>query len=247
MRLELEASLQVLKRDNLAPELIAALETGRKALAERRPGDLLIEEAPDVFVCRTCGHAALGSPPDRCPDCGGWPGRFRKFVGFFNGDNTEPRNPVEVLALLARNADELERLVDGLSEVELTRTPVGNAWSIRDHVAHFYDAQEMLDTRVDLMLKYDNPELTAMAVYEFATAAERHPPSTRAILAEFRGRRARCIARLKALPLQDLWRPGRHPEFGQLTILRQAAYLAFHEQTHLPEIEALRRQFAGEA
>lgn len=41
---------------------------------------------------------------------------------------------------------------------------------------------------------------------------------------------------------RDLWRTGRHPEFGQLTVLRQAAYMAFHEQTHLPEVEALRRQ-----
>ncbi|MCJ7536942.1 MAG: hypothetical protein MUO57_15545 [Anaerolineales bacterium] len=30
---------------------------------------------------------------------------------------------------------------------------------------------------------------------------------------------------------------------GRITILRQVAYLAYHEQTHLPEIEALRERF----
>lgn len=245
MQGELEVCIQSLQQAGLSPELIAILETGRQALAEHRPADLLAEEAPDAFVCRTCGHVALGSPPDHCPDCGAWPGRFRKFVAMFNGDNSEPTNPMEVLALLAHTAEALARLVDGLSEEEMLRTPDGSDWSIRDHVSHFYDTQEMLDTRVDLMLRHDNPELTALAVYELATEADRPPASTRAMLAQFRDKRARCIARLEALPLKDLWRPGRHPEFGQLTILRQAAYLAFHEQTHLPEIEALRRQVAS--
>lgn len=247
MQAELEACTQSLRQAGLSPKLIAALETGRQVLAEHRQADLFAEEAPDVFVCRTCGHVALGSPPDHCPDCGAWPGRFRKFVAMFNGDNSEPTNPMEILALLAQNAESLARLVESLSEEEMRKTPNGSDWSIRDHVSHFYDTQEMLDARVDLMLRHDNPELTALAVYELATEADRHPASTHAMLAQFLDRRARCITRLEALPLKDLWRPGRHPEFGQLTILRQVAYLAFHEQTHLPEIEMLKRLVTGES
>jgi hypothetical protein len=242
MESELGAGLQFLRQEGAASELISALEVGRQALAEHRHEDLRLTEAPAAFVCRTWGHVALGSPPDHCPECGAWPGRFRKFVAFFNGDNFEPVNPVEVLAMLTRNAEDLSRLVEGLSEDATSQTPGGGAWSIRDHVAHFSDTQDMLDTRMELMLKQDNPELTAIAVYEFATDEERHSSSTHAMLATFRAKRARCVARMEALPLKDLWRSGRHPEFGQLTILRQAAYLAFHEQTHLPEVEALRMQ-----
>lgn len=244
MQPELEAGLRFLKQENTASELIAALKVGRQALAEHRHADLLLTEAPDVFVCRTCGHVALGAPPDHCPDCGAWPGRFRKFVAFFNGDNVEPINPMEVLAMLTRNAEDLSQLVEDLSEEATSRTPAGSDWSIRDHVAHFSDTQDMLDTRMELMLKHDNPELTAIPVYELATDAKRHPVSTSALLAAFRAKRAKCFARMEALPLKDLWRSGRHPEFGQITILRQAAYLACHEQTHLPEVEALRRQVA---
>ncbi len=243
---ELEASLQGLKQDDLSPELIAALEAGLKAglraLSEGSRSDLLIEEAPDAFVCRTCGHVALGSPPGHCPDCGSWPGRFRKFVALFNGDNQEPINPVETLALLSQNAQDLEWLVKDLSEEEMARAPLGSDWSIRDHIAHFYDTQEMLDTRVELMLEQDDPELVAIAVYELATEEKRHPTTAQAILAEFRRKRSQCVAHLEALPLKALWRTGRHLEFGRLTILRQAAYLAQHEQTHLPEIEALCHQ-----
>jgi hypothetical protein len=96
------------------------------------------------------------------------------------------------------------------------------------------------------MLGQDNPDLTPLAVYELAAEADRHPASTHAMLAEFRDKRTRCLARLRSLPVEDLWRSGRHPEFGRLTILRQAAYLAYHEQTHLPEIEALCAQVAAD-
>jgi rubrerythrin len=245
MQQELADAIRHLKEEDLTGALVAPLEAGLIALAEHRGADLLAAEAPDVFVCRTCGHVALGAPPDHCPDCGSWPGRFRKFVAFFNGDNAEATDPLGVLALLARNADDLERLVTDLSEEETRRPRAAGEWSIREHVAHFYDTQEMLDTRVDLMLRHDDPDLTPLAVYELAAEAERHPASTQAMLAEFRQRRAQCLLRLSSRPLGDLWRTGRHPEFGRLTILRQAAYLAYHEQTHLPEIEALSAQVSG--
>jgi GNAT superfamily N-acetyltransferase/rubrerythrin len=245
MQRELADAIERLKEEELTGVLVAPLQAGLQAMAEGRGDDLLAEVAPDAFVCRTCGHVSLGAAPDRCPDCGSWPGRTRKFVAFFNGDNAEPADPLGVLALLAHNAEDLERLVADLSEEEMRRPPAAGEWSIREHVAHFYDTQEMLDTRVDLMLEHDDPDLTPLAVYELATEAERHPASTQAMLAEFRRRRARCLERLGSRPLSDLWRSGRHPEFGRLTILRQAAYLAYHEQTHLPEIESLCAQVAA--
>jgi rubrerythrin len=244
MQAELETSLQFLKREGVTTELVEALDKGYQGLVEGRGTDLPLNDAPDAFVCRTCGHLAINAAPDRCPDCGSWLGRFRKFVAFFNGDNIEPINPVEVIRLFARNAEDLERLVEGLSEEQLTQIPAENEWSIRDHVAHFYDAQEMLDTRLELMLQHDDPELTAVAIYDYATEEVGRPEKTADMLAEFLDLRAQSIATLEALPLKDLWRTGRHSEFGRITILRQVAYLAYHEQTHLAEIEALRRRFS---
>jgi hypothetical protein len=84
-----------------------------------------------------------------------------------------------------------------------------------------------------------NTDPNALAVYEFATDESRHPTTAHEILQAFVDKRTKCVDGLQALPLKDLWRPGQHPEFGQLTILRQAAYLAHHEISHLSEIEAL--------
>lgn len=239
MQSELAQCLNDIRKASVSSELEAALETGQRALEEKRGTDLLIEEAPDVFVCRTCGYTTLESAPTHCPDCGALSSSFRKFVAFFNRDNTEPDNPLDILSLLQKNADDLKMLAKPLSEEQLTQRPNANDWSIREHIAHFYDTQVMLDTRVKLMLEYDNPELVALAVYEFATDDGRHPTTANEILSAFVDKRTKCVNKLQSLPLEDLWRPGQHPEFGQLTILRQAAYLAYHEVSHLSEIEAL--------
>ena len=247
MQSELTQCLDDINQANVSPDLVAVLETGRRALGEQRQADLLVEEAPDVFVCRTCGCAALEVAPEHCPDCGAWSSSFRKFVAFFNRDCAEPSNPIDDLSLLQQNADDLKRLTEPLSEEQLTQKPNANDWSIRDHIAHFYDTQVMLDARVKLMLGHDNPELVALAVYEFATDEGRHPTTAHEILSAFVLKRTKCVDNLQALPLKDLWRPGQHPEFGQLTILRQAAYLAYHELSHLSEIERLCVQMSKES
>lgn len=241
MQAEFDSALGTLKRDSLNPHLIAVLEAGRQMLAEQHVP--LIQDTPDVFVCRACGSAALNRAPDRCPDCGAWSGGFRKFVGTFNGDNVEPLNPLEVLALLAKNAVALKALVEGLSQEEMNRKPAENVWAIHNHVTHFCDAQETLETRVNLMLTQDNPELVGVALYDLATQVRFS--STLDLLTDYLDRRARFVTQLEALALKDFWRLGWHQEFGGMTIVRQLAYMANHEQTHLPEIEALRNQILG--
>jgi len=244
MAQELDISIDRLVALGADEDLIASLKLGSEKLARQEHRDLLVEESPDVFVCRTCGHIASRWSPAHCPDCGSWPGRFRKFVPVFNADNAEPTNPMSVLALLASNAGDLESLVGDLPDEVCARRPSPNIWSIREHVAHFYDAQETLDNRIDRMLAGDDPDLAVLSIFELASQEELHPAMTADMLAEFLRKRASCVARLEALPLRDLWRTGRHAEFGRITILRQANYMACHEQTHLPDIEQLRPQFA---
>jgi Zn finger protein HypA/HybF involved in hydrogenase expression len=241
MAQELATSIGRLEALGANGVLVASLQLGSDKLARQEHRDLLVEESPDVFVCRSCGHVASGQPPAHCPDCGSWPGRFRRFVPVFNADYAEPTEPRAVLALLARNGEGLEALVGDLDEESCERRPALDVWSIREHIAHFYDAQETLDDRIDRMLADDDPDLTVLSMFELATQEDLHPAMTADMLAAFRRKRASCVARLEALPLGDLWRTGRHAEFGRITILRQANYMACHEQTHLPDIERLRQ------
>lgn len=243
MQAELHKSIQDLDNHRPAGRLIPILEEGLRALSKEINNVLMHSEAPDVFVCRVCGFIAMPEPPHHCPDCGSWPGTFRKFIATFNGDNMEPIDPVAVIRLLGRNAVDLARLVRGLTEEQLTQKPAQNEWSMREHVAHFYDTQEMLETRIELMVSQNDPEIAAVAAYELAADEDLHPEVTDIMLRDFVDRRAKTVKQLEELPLKALWRTGRHTEFGQITIIRQVAYLAYHEQSHLPEIEDLRSQF----
>lgn len=245
MQVELARCLDDLRQMEISPELIGVLETSQRALEEQQGGDLLIEEAPDVFVCRKCGFQALGFAPENCPDCGAWSDNFRRFVALFNKDSDEPTDPFYILSLLQKTANDLQRLVEPISEGQLSQKPKSDIWSVRDHVAHFYDTQIMLDTRINMMRDQDNPELTALSVYEFAMDESRHPSTAHDILSAFVAMRTKCVEELRAMPLKDLWRTGWHPEFGQITILRQASYLAYHELSHLAEIKELINAMSG--
>jgi hypothetical protein len=236
---ELAAGMDFLKQHEATGSLLPVLETGRRALAEHRDRDLLAEEAPDAFVCRVCGHTALRVAPQRCPDCGAWPPMFRRFVAISGWDNTDPVNPASILGLLAESADILGGMLNGLDEESARAIPAGSDWSVRDHVNHLSYVQDLLDARVDLMLKHDNPPLAAAPTSEPLTNEGGRPAGFGDLLRAFLEKRRRSLDRLEKLPLRDLWRTGRHPEFGEITVLRQAAYAAHHEQTHLQDIEAL--------
>jgi len=204
---------------------------------------LLYGDAPDIYVCRTCGFLAMENPPTRCPDCGAWPGWFRKFVGLYYCDNYEPLNPMGVVSLLAANANNLNKLVNGLSEERLSLRPAQQDWSIREHIAHIYDTEEMMETRVERMLSEDNPQLQMLKPFETAENQAGRPASTHDMLAAFLEMRARFVIRLETLSLRDFYRTGWHTEFGRITILRQLAYIANHEQTHFPGIEQILNGF----
>lgn len=238
MQLELKNSVQALNESEFSPELLTVLQTCLDYLTIDK--NILFENAPDVFVCRSCGHAALGQAPNHCPSCGAWPGRFRKFVAFFNGDNHEPINPLHVLDILEECVDVVKELTANLSEESMNLKPSDFEWSIRDHMAHFFDANEMMENRIALMLQEDDPDFSDYSVPKLATVETgRRPHSAKGIVSEFCKRRLTTVEKLRSLSLNELFRTGWHPSFGQLTILRQAAYIANHEQDHMSEIEAL--------
>ncbi len=240
---QLQEAMRLLERADVGQELLAALQAGCKHLEEGTSGDLAVETAPDAFVCRSCGHLSLGKAPVHCPVCGAWPGRFRRFVAMFNGDNYEPIDPTIILDLLVDNAEQLAELTHDLSEDLLQRRPDSDTWSIREHVSHFYDTQEMLERRMDLILNEEEPDLSAAAPYISATENTGRPSSTQEIMERFCTRRKDSVAYLRKRSLTDLWRSGNHPEFGRISLLRQLCYFAFHEQSHLPAIETLRTRY----
>lgn len=230
---DLETVIRLLETSAAGTELIAALRRGRQAALENRP--IPREEIPEVYVCRDCGEPMLGLPPMRCPQCGARALTFRVFLPVYY---LEPLEPAQLMDVLRRGPDDLEAVIAGLTETQLTTRPQSNRWSLRDVLAHLLVAQGLLEGRVEKMLSEDDPSLTGVAAW--AMGGEKEAP-TRQILDRHRRSRLATLDRLSGIRPEDWHRTARHEEFGRVTLLQQASYFARHEQYHLPRMEATRR------
>jgi len=227
--------------ETVAPSLREALEHSLKRYQVNPKGDLTYNEAPDVFVCRSCGHVSISEAPAECPVCGSSFGVFRRFQGMFNGDNCVPENPLALLNLLDQNAVQIESLVSDLRESDCIKHPFPGRWSIREQITHLYDAHVLLEGRVSLMLTENEPFLSSATPYARATESEGRPSSTSEILHMYKEARMAFTVRLRGMAPALLWRSGRHEDFGFVSIMHQVKYFTCHEQAHMGSVAALRR------
>ena len=138
-----------------------------------------------------------------------------------------------IVERLHMNAEDVTRLVAGLSDADLARRTVPEKWSVKELVCHLDRIHEVFDERLEAMLGQDNPALPS---YEpdgdegFAARVQRPTADT---LASFLLRRERLIARLEELRPADWHRPGRHPEYPGYDVHFCVEYLSHHEGHHL--------------
>lgn len=234
---ELRQAAKELSHYSVSSELVAALEKGTEIMAG---GQLpLIEDTPHPYVCRTCGYLTMQPPEEKCPTCGAWPGSFQRFLPVYWLDALEP---FDALARLRQTPEEVEQLIEGLTEGELEQKPADGGWAVRNALSHLLDAQGLFNFRVELFINEDHPSLEAKAVFTWATNEDSRMPTAQEIYDVYKASRAETIQKLEALPLKRWWNTGEHEEFGTVTLRQQVSYFASHEITHLPQIETLRRQ-----
>jgi hypothetical protein len=218
------------------PALVAGLRAAAQAAAEE--STLPLAEAPRTWTCRICGRISLGVVPAWCPTCEAPAAQAREQVPVWY---LEPITPAEALAGLEDGLAALEAIVAACPPDALDRPPRPGEWSVREALQHLVSAEELLAARVPRLLDEDDPELMAAAAWvlpasDEATAATDDPAD--ALLARLRAMRLAAIARLRTIP-DDAWsRPGRHPEWGTVTVLSQAGYFARHLWSHLAQARA---------
>lgn len=228
---ELGAIIDSLKAAGSKPEVIAALENGRRAVQEDRT--IEHSEIPDVFVSRTTGEMFIGESPQFSVANDHRLG-LRQFPAIWYLD---PLTPQAVLEALAEAPQLIESQLTGLSGDQMNQSPVLGEWSIRELLGHLLMAQEVLAFRAEKLLSEDNPQLAGVAVW----AMEQKPLSPGEILERYRASREHVLIRLKAIPFADWWRSGVHGEWGRVTLLDQATYFARHEMSHMPQFAQLRQ------
>jgi uncharacterized damage-inducible protein DinB len=131
--------------------------------------------------------------------------------------------------------------IAGRDDAELARPPRPGEWSARDTLEHLVTAEELLTVRVPRLLREDDPELVPSAAWaatggDEATSATAEPAS--AIAARFAAMRGATVALLRELPPGSWERPGRHPEWGRVTVRSQVVYFIRHQASHMAQLVA---------
>lgn len=229
---DLEAAIEILRAIPGQAALAKALRNARSNIREKRT--ILQSEIPQVSVCRNCGEAYLGRPPNTCTECGSHSLTFKEFLPIWY---LEPLTPSGAIQALSAGIEQIGQLVNGLSDEEMDYYPEPGEWNFREALQHLLVSQELLSGRVEKMLVEVNPSLAGVAAWILDEGA--HEPG-RLVFKKFNAGRLKLLERMQSLPLESWWRIGVHDEFGQVTILQQASYFAKHERAHLPQVERIR-------
>jgi uncharacterized damage-inducible protein DinB/predicted Zn-ribbon and HTH transcriptional regulator len=223
---EMERTIAELRQRGMDKTVIEQLDTARRMdFTNDWP---TLTEVPNPYTCRNCGEVIMGGHPDRCPNCQARRLTLQEVSPTFFLD---PMNPPAIIDALATNYDDVEQIVEGVSDEAAERGP----WTMKQIVAHLVGAERLLVSRARRILEEDEPELGSVGPADFAGS---EPASLSALLDRYRqARRATSELARKLSP--DQWqRTGRHPEWGRLTVQSQLAYVVRHEQSHLAELEA---------
>lgn len=131
---------------------------------------------------------------------------------------------------------QLEALVGGLSEQQLTTAFVPGEWTVAQNVHHLADTHAQNLVRLKLILVEDRPAFTpfqqnAWAVLPDGTSGEVAPSLT-----VLRGLHARLALAFAALDEGQRQRVGLHPVRGEMTADTLLAVVAWHGEAHLRQI-----------
>ncbi len=148
----------------------------------------------------------------------------------------------EIIDTLRALPDEIEKLVEDLSEDALRRRPTPDEWSIKEVCAHLRDAIEIDGERIRRMATEDDPFIPAYDQEALAREKDYRNESTPLILTGLRAFLGGLAYLLENLGEEDWQRSGRHEERGPISVSQYAELSAEHARAHLAQLRSLREQ-----
>lgn len=148
----------------------------------------------------------------------------------------------QLVRRLSEQAEDVRRLMRGLSEEAVSARVEEKKWSLKEIVAHLYRCQKVFEARIVAMITEDNPTVT---IYdpdvdpEFADVLNR---SAQELVMGFVTTRALVVGQLTTYSDAEWGRPGRHPQIEDYNVEKQVEHLLYHEAHHIYEIMRRRSQ-----
>ena len=155
----------------------------------------------------------------------------------------EERDKGRLIANLRSLPNELDDLIDGMSDDELRWRPIPNKWSIGEILAHLRDVErEVFQARLRRTLNEDNPVFELWDQERAASERDYLGQSGRAAVEEFRALRTETADTLARVPIGEWQRVGVHPERGPATVEELVTrQIKNHDLTHMIQIKDILR------
>lgn len=147
----------------------------------------------------------------------------------------------DALAKLTATPEQVESLVRGLSEEQLSRNPPSGMFSLRENVLHLRDVDVLgYLERVRLILDEDHPLFPNIDGAKLSKERAYNSQSIGPALEDLRAARATSVARLKGCVVPDLDRQAELEGVGTINLRRLLELWMEHDEGHIKDMAALR-------
>lgn len=145
----------------------------------------------------------------------------------------------ELIDLIRRLPDDLQSLIGGLSEQQLTTPYLPNEWTIAQNVHHLADAHMNAFFRFKRILLESNPTIDPFDQDAWASTPEASDAEIQASISILRGLHFRWANLMEALD-ETLWlRPAIHRQVGPVVLYDVLDSYSRHCQNHLAQIQSV--------
>jgi len=144
----------------------------------------------------------------------------------------------ESIEILERTPHTLESFLIGVSDGWLQCNEGEGTWNVIEVLEHLIEGEKTdWIPRLEIILK-DGESKTFLPFDRFSHLQSNSTQSLEHLLAEFKTRRVKNLAKLKVMinPEVDLERTGMHPEFGVVKLRELIATWAVHDLTHISQV-----------
>jgi hypothetical protein len=138
-----------------------------------------------------------------------------------------------LLDRLTGQPDALPHLLNGFSDTQLAQRSLPDKWSIQENIAHLGRYQEIFLTRIQQIIKGDQPVFGRYVAEEDPGFSEWLSLSWTELMERFTGERATLNAFLSILHEEQLAHTGSHPLFGVMAVEGWTEFFLLHEAHHL--------------
>ena len=143
------------------------------------------------------------------------------------------------LDVQARSANQLERLIGGLSASRLRTRPAPGKWSITEIVAHLADSEIVTSWRIRAILTAPGTAIQAFDQDTWVVAGHYDKRDPRKSVEVFRVLREMNLALFNTLTPEQWKQHGIHSERGVETVEQIVRLYAGHDVNHIRQIEQI--------